>query len=132
MLSLLDRGTRLCDRLSRREWLRVGGLGAFGLSLPSLLSARAQPLLPPSSSFGKAKACIVLFHLGGPPQHDTWDPKPDAPPEVRGELKPIATNVPGIRVGELMPRTARHLDKICVFRALATDDNAHSSSGYWM
>jgi hypothetical protein len=81
---------------------------------------------------GKAKACILLFHLGGPPQHETWDPKPDAPREVRGDLKPIATNVPGILVGELMPRTARHVDKICVLRAVSTNDNAHSSSGYWM
>jgi hypothetical protein len=118
MLSLLD----------RREWLRVGGLGAFGLSLPSLLSAQARP----AGSFGKARACIVLFHLGGPPQHETWDMKPDAPREVRGEFRPIASNVPGIQVCELMPRTARLLDKVCVLRALSTNDSAHSSSGYWM
>jgi hypothetical protein len=134
MLRLFGPGSRLCDGWTRREWLRVGGLGTFGLALPALLEGRHAVAASGSQgpSFAKAKACIVLFHLGGPPQHETWDPKPDAPPEVRGELKPIDTNVPGIRVGELMPRTARHLDKICVFRALATDDNAHSSSGYWM
>ncbi len=133
MLSVQDNGTRLCDGLTRREWLRIGGLGAFGLSLPSLLRARegAAPR-GATPSFGKAKACIVLFHLGGPPQHETWDPKPDAPPEVRGEFKPCATSVPGLRVCELMPRTARHLEKVCVLRSLSTDDNAHSSSGYWM
>ncbi len=84
------------------------------------------------SAFGKAKSCILLFHLGGPPQHETWDPKDDAPVEVRGDLRSIASNVPGIRVGELMPRTAQRLDRICVLRAMVTGDNAHSSSGYWM
>ncbi len=112
--------------LSRREWLRLGGLSAFGLTLPHVQARSAV------GSFGKARACIVLFHLGGPPQHETWDPKPDAPEEIRGEFRPIATNVPGIQVGELMPKTARRLDRICVLRSLSTNDNAHSSSGYWM
>jgi hypothetical protein len=137
MFSLHDKGTRLCDGLTRREWLRVGGLGALGLSLPALLEAtgRAGGVNPPVSagtSFGKAKSCILLFYLGGPPQHETWDPKDDAPVEVRGELRSIASNVPGIRVGELMPRTAKLLDRICVVRSMSTNDNAHSSSGYWM
>jgi hypothetical protein len=121
--------------LSRREWLRVGGLGAFGLSLPHLLAGReacAGESAVAGNTFGRAKSCIVLFHLGGPSQLETWDPKPDAPDEVRGELKPISSVVPGIRVGELMPQTARLTDKICVLRAMSTDDNAHSSSGYWM
>src|SRR3974377_2070691 len=108
-------GPRLCDGLTRREWLRVGGLSALGLSLPSLLAARPAAS---SGTFGKAKSCILLFLLGGPPQHETWDPKPDAPPEIRGSFKPIATSVPGIQVGELMPRTARHLHHLCVLRAL--------------
>ena len=89
--------------------------GAFGLSLPNLLEARTGAA-PAGSSFGKAKACILLFHLGGPPQHETWDPKDDTPVEIRGDLKSIATNVPGIRVGELMPRTAdarSHLRTAC-------------------
>jgi hypothetical protein len=132
MLSLYHRGPRLCDGLTRREWLRVGGLGLFGLSLAPLLEACEARPAPAGTAFGKAKSCILLFLLGGPPQHETWDPKPDAPPEVRGEFKPIATSVPGIQVGELMPRTARLMDRICALRAVATDDNAHSSSGYWM
>ena len=132
MFSIHDTGPRLCDGLTRREWLRVGGLSAMGLSLPALLAGRSVAAPAASGSFGKAKSCIVLFLLGGPPQHETWDPKPDAPPEVRGEFKPTATNVPGIRVGELMPQTARLMDKIAALRAVSTDDNAHSSSGYWM
>jgi hypothetical protein len=133
MLGLRASGTRLCDGLTRREWLRAGGLTAFGLSLPGLLEARAQAgPAPGGTSFGKAKSCIVLFHLGGPPQHDTWDPKPDAPAEIRGELKSMPTKIPGLRVGELMPRTAGLVDRLCILRAVSTDDNAHSSSGYWM
>jgi hypothetical protein len=128
MLSVLDLGSGL----TRREWLRIGGLGALGMSLPALRSAQARPAAQRPSSFGKAKACIVLFHLGGPPQHETWDMKPDAPKEVRGDFKPICSNVSGIQVCELMPRTARHLDKVCVLRAMSTNDSAHSSSGYWM
>ena len=81
---------------------------------------------------GKAKSCILLFLMGGPPQHSTWDPKPDAPADVRGEIGPLATNVPGIHFGELMPQLAARADKLCVLRAVSTGDNAHSSSGYYM
>src|SRR5438034_1559003 len=111
--------------LSRREWLRVGGVGLGGLTLAGLArNAHA------ARRIGRAKAVIVLGLLGGPPQHETWDPKPDAPPEVRGEFKPIASRTPGLRVCELMPRTAQLTDKIAVLRAVTTGDNAHSSSGF--
>jgi len=132
MLRIYDQPTRLCDGLSRREWLSIGGLTTLGLSLPALLhshQAHAKELRP---SGGKAKSCILLFHGGGPPQMETWDMKPEAPVEIRGPYQPIATNVTGIQVCELMPRTARHLEKIAVLRAVSTDDNAHSASGYWM
>jgi hypothetical protein len=133
MFTIHDEGARLCDGLTRREWLRIGSLGVFGLSLPAFLAAQRTALASPSPrSGGKAKACIVLFLMGGPPQHETWDPKPDAPPEVRGDLKPIASAVAGLQVGELMPRVARLTDRIAVLRAVSTNDNAHSSSGYWM
>jgi hypothetical protein len=129
MLSIHDNGVRLCDGLTRREWLRVGGLGVCGLALPQL---QAAPVATPSGTVGRAKACIVLFLTGGPPQHETWDPKPDAPAEIRGDLRPIASSVPGLLVGELMPRTAQLAHRVCVLRAVSTNDNAHSSSGYWM
>lgn len=135
MLLFQANSTRLCDRLTRREWLRVGGLGTFGLSAGSLRSAHAaQPAATGelAASFGKAKRCIVLFMLGGPPQHETWDPKPQAPTEIRGDFGTIATATPGYHVGELMPQTAKLTEQIAVLRAMATDDNAHSSSGYWM
>ncbi len=79
-----------------------------------------------------ARSCIVLFLMGGPPQQSTWDPKPDAPAEIRGEFGPIDTSVPGIRFASTLPRMARHADKLCVLRAVSTGDNAHSSSGYYM
>src|SRR5215471_8600277 len=99
MLRIHDDGTRLCDGYNRREWLRVGGLGALGLSLPGLLATR-QPANAEqqANSFGKAKACIVLFLVGGPAQHETWDPKPDAPAGIRGDLKPIPSSIPGLHV----------------------------------
>ncbi|MBI2805799.1 MAG: DUF1501 domain-containing protein [Planctomycetes bacterium] len=136
MLRIDDCDTSLCDGLTRREWLRIGGLGLGGLTLPHLLAARAGATGTErqrrDSPTGRAKSCIVMCFLGGPPQHETWDPKPNAVAEVRGDLRPIQTNVPGILVGELMPRSARHLDKIAVLRAMVTNDNSHSSSGYYM
>jgi hypothetical protein len=130
MLRIHDQGAPLCDGVTRREWLRVGGLGLFGLTLPALLGAPRAAAA--HAHGGKAKSCIVLFFLGGPPQHETWDPKPQAPPEIRGDLKPIATAVPGLQVGELMPKTARLAGKISVLRGVTTNDNSHSSSGYYL
>ncbi|MGE3819873.1 MAG: DUF1501 domain-containing protein [Isosphaeraceae bacterium] len=136
MFSIDDRPVRLCDGVNRREWLRVGGLSTLGLSLAGLL--RHEAMAGPSGSgtrsttFGKAKSVIFLWLQGGPPQHETFDPKPDAPAEIRGPFKPIQTNVPGIHFGELLPRTARIADKLAVVRSIATDDNNHDVSGYWV
>jgi hypothetical protein len=135
MLTIHGRAAKLCDGISRREMLRVGGLSVLGLSLPSLLQAtEAAPLgvLPTDKTFGRAKNVIFLYLAGGPPQHETFDPKPDAPAEVRGVFKPISTNVPGIQFCELLPRTARIADKLAVVRSLSTNDNNHDSSGYWV
>jgi hypothetical protein len=128
MIRLLGPGARLCDGWRRREVLRVGGLGVLGAGLDLAGLARASDNAPT----GRAKSCIVLFLMGGPPQHSTWDPKPDAPAEVRGEFGPIATKVPGLSVSSLLPKTALVADKLCVLRAVSTGDNAHSSSGYYM
>jgi Protein of unknown function (DUF1501) len=133
MLTVRDRGTRLCDGVTRRDALHVGGLGLLGLSLPELLRSRAAATEPAGQRRGaRAKSCILLFLMGGPAQHSTWDPKPNAPAEIRGEIRPIATSVPGIHIGELMPRLAQQADKLCILRAVSTSDNAHSSSGYAM
>jgi len=137
MLRFLGRGARLCDGQNRREILRIGGLGVLGagLSLTDLISVASQagPLAATKgSSFGRAKSCILLFLMGGPPQHSTWDPKPDAPAQVRGDFGPIATSVPGLSLSELLPRTALVAEKLCILRGMSTGDNAHSSSGYYM
>ncbi len=118
--------------LTRREWLRVGGVGLGGLSLAEFFRARAAAAESPAAPTGRAKAVIVLWFSGGVPQHETWDPKPEAPAEIRGEFGAIASRTPGLCVGELMPQTAQLTDKIAVVRTLATGDNAHSSSGYQM
>lgn len=133
MLTVRGKKERLCSGVSRRDWLRIGGLGALGLSLPELIQGRAaQANLAGAPSSAKAKSCIVLFFLGGPPQHETWDPKPGAPVEIRGDLQPISSAVSGFQIGELMPQVAKLTDKISAMRAVSTGDNAHSTSGYAM
>jgi uncharacterized protein (DUF1501 family) len=126
VLTLRDKGVRLCDGWSRREVMRVGGLGLMGLSLADLHAA------PAPRAKRKARSCILLFLMGGPPQHSTWDPKPAAPAEVRGAYRPIATSVPGTQIGELLPLSAQRMHEVCLLRAVSTADNAHSSSGYAM
>ncbi|MFN0052060.1 MAG: DUF1501 domain-containing protein [Planctomycetales bacterium] len=137
MFSIHDRSYRLCDGVSRRELLRVGGLSTLGLSLPALLASRAaakSSALSPGggTSFGRAKNVIYLWLQGGPPQHETFDPKPEAPAEIRGEFRPIATNVPGMQFCELLPRTATIADKLAVVRSLSTHSDLHDASGYWI
>ena len=88
MLKLLGPGHRLCDRLTRRDVLRVGTLAPLGLSLPTLLAARQASGAEKDSSFGQAKRCLLLFMWGGPAHQDMWDMKPDAPADVRGGISP--------------------------------------------
>jgi len=137
MLSVLDLARNSPgQRYSRREWLRVGGTALGGLSLANRASAAPSASGTASavsgSTFGRAKSVIVIFLGGGPPQHDTWDPKPDAPAEIRGGFGTIATQTPGLSVGELMPLTAQLTAHTAVLRAMVTNDNAHSTSGYQM
>ena len=100
MFSIRGRGTTLCDGLSRRELLRVGGLSLFtGLTLPRRSRALTRQ--------GKARSIILFNLLGGPSHQDMVDLKPDAPPEIRGEFKPISTSVPGIQICEHLPNLAR-------------------------
>src|SRR5689334_5898113 len=133
MLSIRGNGTRLCDGLTRREILRVGGLSALSLGLPQLLAAAGTSSQTQPANQNErpreatANSCIVLFLMGGPPQHSTWDPKPDAPAEVRGEFKPIDTVVPGVSISELLPRLALLTDRLSIIRSMSSNDNAHSS-----
>lgn len=118
-------------RLSRRQLLQAGSVGLLGMSLPRLLAAQAAVSpggLPPGS--GKAKACIFIFMWGGPSQLDTFDMKPQAPAEVRGDFSPISTNVPGLQICEHFQRVSQHADKLAVIRSLHHSDPAHLSSGH--
>jgi Protein of unknown function (DUF1501) len=119
MLTIQGTNRRLCDGLPRRDFLQLGGLGVLGLGLADLFREQAQaaPTIP-GRMFGKAKACILLFPYGSPPQHETFDPKPDAPAEIQGELKGAATVVPGLRICERLPRMARIMDRVTVVRSM--------------
>jgi len=141
MLTIHGVGGKLCDGVSRREILCAGGLSLFGLSSGGLHSfTRSAGASDTASHRGgpgedgsrRAKHCILLFLMGGPPQHSTWDPKPNAPSDVRGEFAPRPTSVPGTHFCELLPGMAQLADRMAILRAVTTGDNAHSSSGYAM
>lgn len=122
MLKIEGRATKFCDQISRRSFLQIGGLAMGGLSLPQLLQAEQQN--PQRQSH---KAVIMIFLNGGPPHQDMFDLKPDAPAEIRGEFQPIATNVPGIEISELMPRVAGMMDKFSIIRSLVGSEGRHDS-----
>jgi uncharacterized protein (DUF1501 family) len=116
------------QQTSRRNWLRFSLLGSLGLALGRQQSSAASP----ERSLGRAKRCILVFLNGGPSQLDTWDMKPDASAEVRGELKPIATSVPGTHVSELFPGVARHIDKLKIVRTVTHTASVHTTGVYTM
>ena len=123
MLSIPGRMGKTCDGYSRREFMRVGGATLLGLSLPQFFSlqAKAAPGSPfdGSKGYGEAKSVILLFLQGGPSHIDIWDPKPDAPSNIRGEFKAIKTNVDGIQLSETMPLLAQHADKYTLIRSMS-------------
>jgi hypothetical protein len=120
---------------SRRDCLRIGLSGAFGLAGGNaLLAQNAKAAGRPSrdGSFGRAKSCIFIYLFGGPSHIDIWDMKPAAPAEIRGEFKPRATNVPGIQITEHLPRLAGLADQYAVVRSMSHGDSAHGSAGHAM
>ncbi len=122
MLSILgnDRGP-YCDRISRRSFLRIGGLAMGGLALPEILRAEARAGVERSH-----KAIIMIFLSGGPPHQDMFDLKMDAPSEIRGEFNPIKTNVPGIEICEHLPRLAAMTDKLAIIRSIVGSEGRHA------
>jgi hypothetical protein len=122
--------------LNRREMLRVGSLALAGVTLPNLLQMRATAATPSTGvrppSFGKAKNCIILYLSGGPAQLDTFDPKPDAPEDIRGEFKTIQTSLTGVRFSELLPSAAKWMHKSALVRTMCHDHNDHGRGSYWM
>src|SRR5688572_1946813 len=121
-----NRQGRFCDSLGRRDFLKVGALGAGGLALNELLRRRAHGASGAPSGGRRAKSVIMVVLPGGPSHIDTYDLKPDAPSDYRGEFKPIQTNVPGLDICELLPRQAKLADKLAVVRSFqVARDLAH-------
>ncbi|HND53500.1 MAG TPA: DUF1501 domain-containing protein, partial [Pirellulaceae bacterium] len=148
--------------LSRRRFLNAGTLSLAGLTLSDLLAARASAGPPSAAvqtravqarseqassgkasetppvgvhaggSFGRAKACILLFMWGGPAHQDTWDLKPDAPAEIRGEFKPIATKVPGLQICEHFPQLAERTDRLCIVRSMTHNNVDHTPATHFL
>ena len=125
MLTIFGRATGkrgFCDRLSRRNFLTIGSLGLGGLTLSQLLQAESQ------AGVGRGhKAVINIFLPGGPPHQDMWDIKQDAPSEIRGEIRAIKTNVPGIEIGELFPEIAKMMDKFAIIRSMSGAAGGHDA-----
>jgi len=125
MFVLHGKAEELRRGLTRRDCLRVGLGGGLSLLGSSLLPAGEGP-----RGFGHAKSCIFIYLFGGPSHIDIWDMKPAAPPEIRGEFKPIDTNVPGLRITEHLPRLARMADQYTLIRSMTHGDNSHGSAGH--
>jgi uncharacterized protein (DUF1501 family) len=119
-----------CTGLSRREFLRVGGLSALGLSLPAFL--RLQAVAAGTQKSRKAVNCILLWMQGGPSHIDTLDPKPDAPAEIRGEFKTIPTTLPGVHLCEHLPLLARQTDKFSIIRGHNPMNGSHGVADHLM
>src|SRR5438105_13966781 len=121
-----------CDGLLRRDFLRLGTAGLFGmgLTLPGLLELQAHATERGRST--RDVSLIFVFLHGGLSTIDTWDLKPDAPAEFRGDFRPIATTVPGIQIGELMPRSARQMDKFSLLRNFRHQNSDHGPADHYM
>jgi len=129
MLSIIGNAGRLCDRTSRRELLSVGGLSLLGWSLPQLLASRAAVAKSNEPGFGRADS-VILIHLQGSPSHiDLWDPKPDAPAEIRGEFQAIATSAPGMLLGEVLPKLAEQARHFALVRSIGVDPKGLRNHG---
>jgi hypothetical protein len=127
----LDRHSIASRGPSRRSFLQVGGLTTLGMSLPGLLAAQANAeadVVPR----GRAKSVLLVFMGGGLSHHDSFDLKPDAAEEIRGKYTSIETNVPGLRVGELLPRMAQTMDKVCLVRSGAHNNDHHETATNWV
>src|SRR5436309_361400 len=119
---------RNCQGLSRRELLQAGGLGLLGLSLADVLQAEeARKASPRPAKRRGETACIFIFLEGGPSQLETFDPKPNAPDDVRGPFGPVATSVPGTQICELLPEMAKRADRYAIIRSLTGFTGAHTA-----
>jgi uncharacterized protein (DUF1501 family) len=121
-----------CSGISRRSFLRVGGLSALGLSLAGFLRAREAAAASETKVKARGMRCILLWMQGGPSHHDTFDPKPEAPAEVRGEFNVIPTTIPGVRIAEHLPMLARNTDKYSIIRGHDPRNGSHGVADHLM
>ena len=134
------RGYHTARRFNRRELLRAGGLALFGTTLPQLFGGRTSLMASASDraadvrrgGFGRAKSCILLFMWGGPAHQDTFDMKPDAPAEFRGEFSPRPTNVPGIHFCEHFRQLSQRADRLCIVRSMTHNNADHTRSTHYL
>ena len=123
MLNLFGNSSgRFCDGTSRRNFLKIGGLGMGGLSLPELLRASSA-----SVEAKREKSIIMIYLPGGPPHQDMYDLKMDAPREIRGEFQPIRTKVPGIHISEMLPKIAKQMHRATPIRSVVGARDEHSN-----
>lgn len=129
MLTMFSKPSKdkFCNGMSRRNFLSIGGLALGGLSMPQILAAQANRPAPVSSGGLGHKAVIMIYLPGGPPHQDMYDLKMDAPAEIRGEFRPINTNVDGIQICELLPRLAGMMDKLVPIRSIVGAKDRHES-----
>ncbi len=126
MISIPGLSGATCDGFNRREFMRLGGAGLLGLSLADILRLQAEQPKgtgpapgQPKNGWGSAKQVLMIYLQGGPSHIDIWDPKPDAPSNVRGDFKPIRTKVPGIQLSEVMPKLAQQIDRATLIRSMS-------------
>ena len=117
-----------CSGVSRRTFVRLGGLAAFGLGLPQFLRAKSEA----PAAKAKAKRCVLLWMQGGPSHIDTFDPKPDAPAEIRGEFGTIPTTLPGVRFADVVPMLAAQTNKLAVIRGHDPKNGSHGTADHLM
>lgn len=130
MFTFLTGSSPDCSGISRRSFLQIGGLATFGLSLPQFLQAKQDAAN--SKTPAKAVSCILLWMQGGPSHIDTFDPKPDAPAEIRGEFDTIPTTLPGVRFSEHLPLLARQTDKFSIIRGHDPKNGSHGTADHLM
>src|SRR3982750_4284475 len=142
MLNIPGRAVHTCEGPTRRELMRIGSLGLAGLHLPGFFLSQATARAGDAAQkyagargFGNAENVIMIFRRGGPSHIDIWDPKPDAPANIRGEFKPIKTKIPGTQISETMPMMADQLDKCTLIRSMSYTPNGlfnHTAAIYQM
>lgn len=130
MLRFLTNDGSADGKITRREWLRIGGLAGLGLAGFQRAARSAESAATTAPGFGKARSVILVFASGGQSQFETWDPKPSAPLDVRGEFHPIETAAPGVSICEHLPRVAGVMDRLTVLRSMSHDDLDHGSAAY--